>query len=69
MGSSASPEKPAVELGLDRDYSGRSMRATCIPKPVRNAAGLAGLKDFEKLAGHRDSGMINGYVWRGYNPE
>jgi predicted RNase H-like HicB family nuclease len=57
--------KHAVELGLDRDYPGHSMRATFIPSRSR----CRRAQGFEKLAGHRDSGMINGYDWRGYNPE
>jgi hypothetical protein len=42
------------------------LRATFIPKPVENAARL---EDPKKVAGHRDSGTIKGYDWRGYNPE
>ena len=58
--------KYAVELGLDRDYSERLMRATFIPEPVKNAARLENAK---KVARHRDSGTIWGYDRYEYNPE
>jgi hypothetical protein len=50
MGSNASPEKHAVELGLDRDHSGHSMHATDIPAPVRNAARLMDSKKLPDTA-------------------
>ena len=58
--------KFATELGLDRDYSAHSMRATFVTTALENGAQL---EDVQKAAGHRDPGTTKLYDRRGYNPE
>jgi len=58
--------KYATELGLDRDYSAHSMRATFVTTALENGAQL---EDVQKAAGHRDPGTTKLYDRRGYNPE
>jgi site-specific recombinase XerD len=58
--------KFATEIGLDRDYSAHSMRATFVTTALENGAQL---EDVQKAAGHRDPGTTKLYDRRGYNPE
>ena len=58
--------KFATEIGLDRDYSAHSMRATFVTTALENGAQLEGV---QKAAGHRDPGTTKLYDRRGYNPE
>jgi integrase/recombinase XerD len=55
-----------TELGLDRDYSAHSMRATFITTALENGAAL---EDAQKAAGHADPGTTKLYDRRGCNPE
>jgi site-specific recombinase XerD len=55
-----------AELGLVRDYSAHSMRATFITTALENGAQL---EDVQKAAGHADPGTTKLYDRRGYNPE
>ncbi len=55
-----------TELGLDRDYSAHSMRATFITTALENGAQL---EDVQKAAGRRDPSTTKLYDRRGYNPE
>jgi site-specific recombinase XerD len=57
--------KFATGLGLVRDYSAHSMRATFITTALENGAQL---EDVQKT-GHRDPGTTKLYDRRGYNPE
>jgi integrase/recombinase XerD len=55
--------KFATEIGLDRDYSAHSMRATFVTTALENGAQL---EDVQKAAGHRDPGTTKLYDRRGY---
>jgi integrase/recombinase XerD len=55
-----------TELGLLRDYSAHSMRATFVTTALENGAQL---EDVQKAAGHADPGTTKLYDRRGYNPE
>lgn len=57
--------KYAAALGLDHDYSARSMCATFITTAPEKGAQL---EDVQKAAGHRDPGTTKLYDRRGYNP-
>jgi integrase/recombinase XerD len=56
----------AAGIGLDRDYSAHSMRATFITTALENGAML---EDVQKAAGHRHPSTTKLYDRRGYNPE
>lgn len=58
--------KYARRIGLDRDYSAHSMRATFITTALDNGASL---EDVQRAAGHRDPSTTKLYDRRGYNPE
>ena len=58
--------KYASALGLNRDYSAHSMRATFITTALETGARL---EDVQKAAGHRDPSTTKLYDRRGYNPE
>jgi hypothetical protein len=55
--------KYAGALGLERAYSGHSMRATFITMALENGAQL---EDVQKAAGHRDPSTTKPYDRRGY---
>jgi integrase/recombinase XerD len=56
----------AAGIGLNRDYSAHSMRATFITTALENGAML---EDVQKAAGHRHPSTTKLYDRRGYNPE
>ena len=51
--------KFATEIGLDRDYSAHSMRATFVTTALENGAQL---EDVQKAAGHRDPARPNSMI-------
>lgn len=59
-------QKHAAKIGVVRDYSAHSMRATFITTALENGAQL---EDVQKAAGHRDPSTTKLYDRRGYNPE
>jgi site-specific recombinase XerD len=56
----------AAAIGMTRDHSAHSMRATFITTALENGAEL---EDVQKAAGHRDPGTTRLYDRRGYNRE
>jgi site-specific recombinase XerD len=58
--------KHAQALGLDREYSAHSMRATFITTALENGCSL---EDVQRAAGHREPSTTKLYDRRGYNPE
>ena len=58
--------KYAGALGLERDYSAHSLRATFITTALENGAQL---EDVQNAAGHRDPSTTKLYDRCGYNPE
>jgi site-specific recombinase XerD len=58
--------KYAKRIGLERDYSAHSMRATFITTALDNGASL---EDVQRAAGHADPSTTKLYDRRGYNPE
>ena len=58
--------KYAVTIGLPRDYSAHSMRATFITTALRNGAKF---EDVQADAGHANPSTTKLHVKRGYDPE
>jgi hypothetical protein len=54
------------EIGLHRDFSAHSMRATFITRALENGASL---EEVQRAAGHADATTTKLYDRRGYNPE
>jgi site-specific recombinase XerD len=58
--------KYALRIGLSRDYSAHSMRATFITTALKNGARF---EDVQDAAGHANPSTTRLYDRRGYDPE